>query len=280
MFGSPEITEPITHLGFDRSHRYLAAVSASTLSIWSGRKHRVLLSHHRRDADDDAHNLRVLWRPNSAELAVLTSDGALLYYSLLRSGAAPPGVEPATLQFRHEGRLPSGFIACACSDARGGGIVCGTSSGEVLRITWMGEVGCTCVRACVRACVWDCTRYVSLTLRSALKNISGETQKTHTDLETLNTKRCKQVSLRVIVSDGNKYTVASKTGSSFKGGSGSVRERLESPHRHAQRVSSSSGHGPGDDVVERVARITMAEVEASQPVEIEPWPLETLRPES
>ena len=136
------------------------------------------------------------------------------------------------------------------------------------------------VRACVRACVWDCTRYVSLTLRSALKNISGETQKTHTDLETLNTKRCKQVSLRVIVSDGNKYTVASKAGSSFKGGSGSVRERLESPHRHAQRVSSSSGHGLGDDVVERVARITMAEVEASQPVEIEPWPLETLRPES
>lgn len=79
------------------------------------------------------------------------------------------------------------------------------------------------------------------------------------------------------MSDGNKYTVASQAGINGKGGSGSIRERLESPHRQAGRAVSSGGHtvpgvhGAGEggdaggaDVEGGVARFSMAEVEASQ----------------
>lgn len=87
-----------------------------------------------------------------------------------------------------------------------------------------------------------------------------------------------QISLRIIVSDGSKYTVANNVGGSkignFVGRGGSVRERLEPSQTHSQAHSEDGpasqrrdSHPSEEDgwVEGAIPRISMAEVEATQP---------------
>mmetsp|Transcript_7479 Transcript_7479/g.22781 ORF Transcript_7479/g.22781 Transcript_7479/m.22781 type:complete len:164 (-) Transcript_7479:75-566(-) len=160
LLGSPKILalpvgEPVQHLEFDRSHQYLAVLTHSSLSLWSGGRDRVLLASYQHDPCPDSaygsHGFKtVIWKPTSSELAVLTRSGALLFFSIVRLGpplahqsaaAQPTRITCAddariSLQFRHEERLPSRFLSCGTACAVSGAIACGTSEGEILRFTW------------------------------------------------------------------------------------------------------------------------------------------------
>ena len=154
LIGAPKVLftpskEPVLHAQFDRSYQLLATVSESSLCIWSGGKERVLLaSYLSRDSVDNAktHGFKqALWRPNSSDLAVLTRTGVLHYFSIIKTNQststslfAANEDTKLTLQFRHEERIPSRFISCSVVDSVG--IACGTSEGELIRITWSGHI--------------------------------------------------------------------------------------------------------------------------------------------
>ena len=143
--------ERVLKLEFDRAHKYLAVLTRSTLSVWSGKADPVLLATHRRDEADESprcehRNVELVWAPGSTEIAVLAADGSIIYYSLTKLPSYslpallpdPSRIEAVSLQLRHRARAADHFFACATQD--GQFIMCGTSNGHLARISWSGLV--------------------------------------------------------------------------------------------------------------------------------------------
>ncbi|KAJ1469963.1 hypothetical protein T484DRAFT_1849698 [Baffinella frigidus] len=134
ILGSPRVLssrvaedEPVVHLAFDSTHKC---------------RDRVVLAHHvRKDVGVQDGNIRVAWNRGSSELAVLTGGGALLFYSMIKAPAAfslpsllaDAGVDAIRLQLRRR-CAPGFFLSCIATDFHG--IVCGTSDGGLLRVSW------------------------------------------------------------------------------------------------------------------------------------------------
>lgn len=140
--------ERVLQLEFDRTQKYLAVLTNSSLSIWSGKADRVLIAKHRRDDIEDAHegNIELIWSPGSTEIAVLAGDGGIIYYSLIKQPsyslpvllADPSRAEGVSLQLRHRAWAEGCFLASVTRDGRA--IVCGTSDGQLVRVSWAGVV--------------------------------------------------------------------------------------------------------------------------------------------
>ena len=143
--------ERVLKLEVDRAHKYLAVLTRSTLSVWSGKADPVLLATHRRDEVDESprcehRNVELVWAPGSTEIAVLAADGSIIYYSLTKLPSYslpallpdPSRVEAVSLQLRHRARAADHFFACATQD--GLFIMCGTSNGHLARVSWSGLV--------------------------------------------------------------------------------------------------------------------------------------------
>jgi len=140
--------ERVLQLEFDRTQKYLAVLTNSSLSIWSGKADRLLLAQHRRNDIQDANegNVELIWSPGSTEIAVLAGDGGIIYYSLIKLPAFslpvlfadPARAEGVSLQLRHRAWAEDYFLASLSRDGRA--IVCGTSDGQLVRISWAGVV--------------------------------------------------------------------------------------------------------------------------------------------
>ena len=149
VFAAAIRSEYVLHLEFDRTQKYLAVLTPSSLSVWSGDADRVLLAQHRRDDVADRTqdgNVELIWNHGSTEIAVLTADGGINYYSLIKvpSYSLPALLSDAargvgvSLQLRHRAWADDHFLASVTCDGRG--IVCGTSDGQLVRISWAGVV--------------------------------------------------------------------------------------------------------------------------------------------
>jgi hypothetical protein len=160
FFGAPRVfgtkdrhaggNERVLQLEFDRTQKYLAVLTRSTLSIWSGKVDLALLAHHKRDdvrEDQQEGNVELVWNPGSTEIAVLAADGGIVYYSLIKQTPSyslpllldnPTEAEVVSLQPRQRAWADHHFLASATRDGRA--IVCGTSDGQIVRISWAGSV--------------------------------------------------------------------------------------------------------------------------------------------
>ena len=149
VFAAGDSEERVLQLEFDRTQKYLAVLTRSSLSIWSGKADRALLAQHRReDVKDDTQdgNVALVWSPGSTEVAVLTGDGSIIYFSLIKQPAYtlpmlladPARSDRVSVQLRHRAWADSHFLASASRDGRA--IVCGTSDGQLVRMTWSGVV--------------------------------------------------------------------------------------------------------------------------------------------
>jgi len=145
----PHSGERVLQLEFDRTQKYLAVLTRSSLSVWSGNADRVLLAQHQRDdvgVDAQDGNVELIWSPGSTEIAVLVGDGSVIYYSLIKQPAYslpvlladPARADGVSVQLRHRAWADSHFLASASRDGRA--IVCGTSDGQLVRMTWSGVV--------------------------------------------------------------------------------------------------------------------------------------------
>ncbi|EKX32279.1 hypothetical protein GUITHDRAFT_148731, partial [Guillardia theta CCMP2712] len=132
--------EVVKSMKFDKTNKFLASLTRSCLSIWGGKIERVLLAQHiRSNMDGMDGNREVIWKHGSTELAVLTESGSVLFYSLIK---IPSYSIPALLgDIGLVGLIldPDGkFISCIARDKVG--IVCATSEGDLLRVSWSGYV--------------------------------------------------------------------------------------------------------------------------------------------
>ena len=141
--------EEVLSLEFDRTQKYLAVLTRSSLSIWGGKADRLLLAQHSRADINNGQegNVALVWSPGSTEIAVLEADGGLIYYSLIKQLpsyslpvllADPAYAESVSLQLRQHVRADDHFLASITRDGRA--IVCGTSDGQLVRISWSGVV--------------------------------------------------------------------------------------------------------------------------------------------
>ena len=86
--------EPILALARSPDGAWLAALSASSLCVWSGRQHRVVLGHyprHQASLESDGSNVQLCWHPDNHTLAVSTAGSFVYLYQIQEAASSAEG---------------------------------------------------------------------------------------------------------------------------------------------------------------------------------------------